>query len=287
MVASVLLDGISIPRSFKLFEYSPNSADGSGGGAFTGFLFGALCGRFLKAGFGFWTDFSSITTFALAGLEVDPAIGFTGLLDVVAGVFSGSSFFGLILTVMSGTSSPESFDLLLCDLAVSVAATQDFLFVVKDILESRLMALPCEDADSFPSVLIESEFFEEFDFKGDFDGLEDADEEPKLLEYDLERDGDVGLGAEDLTGLGEEDPVLDLGDCFSDLLTGVFSGLEEGYRDDCLPEDDVFPDKEDLGFLGGNFDCGPLGIFSGLDEEFRELLLCVIGDLSGEAGCMS
>lgn len=69
--------------------------------------------------------------------------------------------------------------------------------------------------DSFPSVLMELDLFEEFDFKGDFDGLEDADDDPKLLEYDLEGDGDIGFGAEDLTGLGEEETVLDFGDCLS------------------------------------------------------------------------
>lgn len=54
---------------------------------------------------------------------------------------------------MSGMSSPESFEvLLLCDLAVREAATQDFLLDVNDTFDSRLFALPCEVADSFSSV---------------------------------------------------------------------------------------------------------------------------------------
>lgn len=122
---------------------------------------------------------------------------------------------------------------------------------------------------------------------GDFDGLDEAEEEPKLLEYDLERDGDVGFGAEDLTGLGDDDNVLDFIDFFPDIFVGIFSGLEEECRDVSFPVDGVCPDKENLGFLGGNFACIPFEIFSGLDEEFREFLLVVKGDLSGEAGCIS
>lgn len=45
--------------------------------------------------------------------------------------------------------------------------------------------------------------------------------------------------------------------------------------------------KEDLGFLGGNFDWGSFDFFSGLDDKLREFLLCVIGDLSGDAGSTS
>ena len=48
-------------------------------------------------------------------------------------------FFELILILISGMSSPESFELsgdrLLCDLAVVEALTQDFLFDVNDIRE--------------------------------------------------------------------------------------------------------------------------------------------------------
>lgn len=71
------------------------------------------------------------------------------------------------------------------------------------------------------------------------------------------------------------------------LLIGVLSGLEEECLDACLPDKVILPFKEDLGFLGGSFDCGSLAFFSGLEEELRELFRCVIGDLSGEAGCTS
>ena len=82
-------------------------------------------------------------------------------------------------------SSPESFDLsgdlLLCDLAVVEALTQDFLFDVKDIRELWLLPLSFEDA-SDPPVFMELVLFVEFDLDGDFEGLEEADEDPKLLE---------------------------------------------------------------------------------------------------------
>lgn len=77
--------------------------------------------------------------------------------------------------------------------------------------------------------------FVEFDFDGDFDGLEEADEDPKLLEYDLESvgEGDVGFGADDLTGLGEDETVRDLGDLVSILSLLLFSDFA-GLEDDCL-----------------------------------------------------
>ena len=104
-----------------------------------------------------------MTTFAFVGFEIDPVFGFKGLR---VGIFDlpFPSFLGLILTIISGMSSPESFDLsddlLLWDLAVIEAATQDFLFVVSDISESWLLLRPFEEADSFPSVLIEFDLFE-------------------------------------------------------------------------------------------------------------------------------
>ena len=46
---------------------------------------------------------------------------------------------------------------------------------------------------------------------GDLDGLEVAeDEDPKLLEYKVECEGDSGRGAWVLTGLGDLDLTLDM-----------------------------------------------------------------------------
>ena len=116
--------------------------------------------------------------------------------------------------------------------------------------------------------------FVEFDLDGDFEGLEEADEDPKLLEYDLESDGDgdVGFGADDLTGLGEEEIVRDFGDLVSILSLLLFRDFD-GLEEDCL----------DLGvglllfllfsvFFGLIEDCRDFGVgcfsvLSGLDEE--------------------
>ena len=120
-------------------------------------------------------------------------------------------------------------------------------------------------------------------FIGDLDGLEFAEEEePKLLEYKRECEGDSGCGAGILTGLGDLDFTLDMKSSWPEMWT--FSGLEdEGLDVDdevCFVELDL-RDKVLRGYLGGNF--GEGGIFSGLlpdDEDCFSLgFLTVTGDL--------